>query len=182
MRKLLTSLVPLFVVAGLTAQEPTPTVRKEEGTAPPMDVQRRTAELRKQLAGLEDKAAALQQARNEQIADYKVKLATLEAENKVKIANLDRDSQRIAAMAEHVNRELMRIVTQARNQPAGDGTQPPERRGFGEPRGRRAVQRSGQTDASARPTEEQMLDKVMKKLEEMDQRLRQVEARTRRNR
>jgi hypothetical protein len=181
MRSPLISLVTLFlVVTGLAAQEPTPAERKEDGKAQPADVQRRMAELRSQLADLEEKLASIQQAKSEQNAEYKVKLATLEAENKIRIANLDRDNQRIMTMAERLNRDIVRLATEAQNQPAREGVPSPERRG--EPRGRRLVQPPDQGDASAKPTVEQMLDKVMKKLEEMDQRMMQVEARTRNTR
>jgi hypothetical protein len=180
MRNPLIGLVPvLMVVASVTAQEQTRAERKEDGRAQPTDQQRKMADLRQQLADLEDKAAAIQQAKNEQNAEYKVKVATLEAENKIKITNLDRDSQRTMTMAEHVNRELARLATEARNPQARDGAPSAERRGSGEPRSRRPVQPPDQGDASTKPAAEQMLDKVMKKLEEMDQRLMQVEARTR---
>jgi hypothetical protein len=182
MRTALSGLVLLLAVVSLVAQEPAPTLRPPPTDPDQATAQRRMADLNARLVDLQAKAAAIRAAKDEQSAEYKVKLATLEAEHKTRLANLDRDHQRVSSAAEAVNMELVRLANETRAQQDREGG----RGRFGEPRPRRAADGAGQPipppglgDANAKPTVEQKLDQMMKKLEEMDQRMKRLEARTR---
>jgi chromosome segregation ATPase len=186
MAKTLTFLSMLLVVAGLAAQDATPTTPKPENKVEPpaADLHRRQIELARHLADVEEKMGAIQQAKNEQTAEYRVKLATLEAEHKTKLASLDRDIQRVSAAAEQINREMARLGAEANRQQTTEGRMPSSRP-RGVPRAGPAgdVERPEGRPAGAAtgpmPTADQKLDAIMQKLEQMEMRLRGLESKAR---
>jgi hypothetical protein len=189
----------LLVVAGLTAQQPpAPTVRKEEdqnavpnphtAAKPELAVAAEQTEIRRaflqRLADLDEKGAALRQAKNELTNDYKVKLAELEADHKTKLARLDQSIQRMSSAAEQLQREYGRSA-EASHQQALIGAKPPGHAREDAPPTRRGdantgqLSLAGQADGNAKPSVEHKLDQMMKKLEQMEIRMTQLEGRLR---
>jgi hypothetical protein len=211
MRKTLIGLAMLLTAACLAADDrATQTDTKGDAkdvarhNAVLADLQRALEAQVGELRAAEERQEAVNQRIAEENAEYKVKTSALEAEHRVRLATLEKESVQTGAALNATQREVNRLSNEInrRRMQAGEapfaggvgGFAPPGafgRGGFGGRGGAMpttAKGERGKVETSPAPegrpgmqTTDQKLDAILNKLEQMETRLRRLEA-TERNR